>query len=130
VQPILDGTKRQTIRADRRRHARPGEELQLFTGMRTKHCKLIAQRTCKDVLPIRLVFDDAAGGEGVLLPGFGIPGGLEGFARSDGFSSWAEMKAFWRKHHPGVDEFEGVLITWDVARAALQDRGPSDRDGG
>ncbi|MEJ0016825.1 MAG: ASCH domain-containing protein [Acetobacteraceae bacterium] len=35
--PILAGIKRQTIRADRRRHARPGEVLQLYTGMRTKH---------------------------------------------------------------------------------------------
>jgi hypothetical protein len=34
--PILAGTKRQTIRADRKRHARPGEQLQLYTGMRTR----------------------------------------------------------------------------------------------
>lgn len=27
--PILAGTKAQTIRADRKRHARPGEEVQL-----------------------------------------------------------------------------------------------------
>ncbi|MFK5597639.1 hypothetical protein ACFZ8E_11600 [Methylobacterium sp. HMF5984] len=39
--PILAGTKAQTIPAERTgrsRHARPGEQLQLFSGMRTKHC--------------------------------------------------------------------------------------------
>ena len=37
IPPILSGAKRQTIRAiGRRRHAIPGETLQLYTGMRTK----------------------------------------------------------------------------------------------
>lgn len=35
VEPIRSGRKRQTIRADRKRHARPGEVLQLYSGMRT-----------------------------------------------------------------------------------------------
>jgi hypothetical protein len=41
VPQIENGFKRQTIRAHRRRHARPGEALQLYTGMRTKHCRKI-----------------------------------------------------------------------------------------
>jgi hypothetical protein len=41
VPQIANGFKRQTIRAHRRRHARPGEALQLYTGMRTKQCKKI-----------------------------------------------------------------------------------------
>ena len=42
IPPILSGAKRQTIRAiSRRRHAIPGETLQLYTGMRTKQCRLI-----------------------------------------------------------------------------------------
>lgn len=41
VQAIESGIKSQTIRAPRRRHARPGERLQLYTGMRTKACRLI-----------------------------------------------------------------------------------------
>ena len=64
------GTKGGTIRAARKRsyyqkpgahrpagHARVGEELQLYTGMRTKHCRLIARKTCVAVEPITLVFD-------------------------------------------------------------------------
>lgn len=110
--PILARTKLHTIRADRKRHARPGEELQLYTGMRTKHCELIARATCKDVLPITLLFDTDPEMEGVIMPGFGVAGGLDAFAISDGFTSWAELKAFWRKHHPGVDEFHGFIISW------------------
>jgi hypothetical protein len=41
VPAIESGIKSQTIRAPRRRHARPGEWLQLYTGMRTKSCRLI-----------------------------------------------------------------------------------------
>jgi uncharacterized protein YqfB (UPF0267 family) len=52
--PILSGTKQQTIRADRKRHARPGEEMQLYTGMRTKQCELICRTTCISVVPITI----------------------------------------------------------------------------
>jgi hypothetical protein len=113
VLPIRSGRKRQTIRADRKRHARPGEHLQLYSGMRTKHCQLIGRATCLDVREVTLCFDDSDPEfEGVIMPGPGFAGGLEEFARADGFSSWPELKAFWRAHHPGVDRFSGVLITW------------------
>lgn len=113
VEPILAGSKRQTVRADRKRHARPGEELQLYTGLRTKHCRLIARACCAEVWPITILFDDEdAEAEGIILPGFGFPGGLEGFAKADGFVSWAELKRFWRENHPGIDEFHGLLIVW------------------
>jgi hypothetical protein len=41
VPAIESGIKSQTIRAPRRRHARPGERLQLYSDMRTKACRLI-----------------------------------------------------------------------------------------
>ena len=114
VAQVEAGTKTQTVRADRKRHARPGEELQLYTGMRTRQCRLIRRARCIDVHPITLLFDDDDDeAEGIILPGFGFPGGLEGFALSDGFASWAELKAFWRRHHPGIDEFTGRLILWE-----------------
>lgn len=61
AQPIIDGTKGGTIRAPRRispttgnhrraevgGHAWPGETLYLFTGMRTKQCRKIAEKTCR-----------------------------------------------------------------------------------
>lgn len=47
--------KRQTIRADRKRHARPGEELQLYRGMRTRQCFLIGRAACTEVTKIRII---------------------------------------------------------------------------
>lgn len=61
AEPILAGTKGGTIRAQRsgRGHARPGEELQLYTGMRTKHCRLICRKPCIAVTRILLGFAPA-----------------------------------------------------------------------
>jgi hypothetical protein len=115
VRPILDGTKRQTIRADRRRHARPGEELQLYTGMRTKECRLICRARCLDVLPIFIAFRKRARTDWVRVGGKKLdrPSELDAFARHDGFKDWGELREFWRTNHPGVCDFRGVMITWD-----------------
>ena len=54
VPAIEAGTKRQTIRAPRAgrsRHANVGSELQLYTAMRTKHCRLIRRVRCANVSP-------------------------------------------------------------------------------
>lgn len=47
--PWIPGMKRQTIRADRKRHARPGEEIQHYRGMRTRQCFLIGRAICEAV---------------------------------------------------------------------------------
>lgn len=111
AEPILDGTKRQTIRADRKRHARPGERLQLYTGMRTKHCKLIARTTCLGIDHVMLNFADygVVRINGIVLFS---DAAMQKFARLDGFASWADMRAFWHENHPGIDEFHGVIIRW------------------
>ncbi len=110
AEPILAGTKLQTIRADRKRHARPGEELQLYTGMRTKQCKLIRVARCVEVKPVMLAFVSASGA--AIRVGDHFQADQEAFARADGFTDVADMRAFWAKEHPGVDTFEGVLIRW------------------
>lgn len=115
VRPILEGTKRQTIRDERKRHARPGEELQLYTGMRTRDCKLIAKVSCIRVGTITLDLD---AGRAVILDNDGMAtmhahDRIEHFARADGFESFEAMRAFWAKHHPGVTSFQGVIITWE-----------------
>jgi hypothetical protein len=109
IEPILAGTKCQTVRAQgKRRHARVGQTLQLYYGMRTKHCRLIANAWCIRVHPVELRLANDV----VYRPGMGYAPCLETFAVADGFASWAELKAFWRKHHPGVDDFTGLLIAW------------------
>lgn len=124
VGPILAGSKRQTIRAGRRRHAAPGEEVQLYTGMRTRHCKLIGRAKC--IATYRIVIDlvrqsinaeedpsrDWEVGVPLEFPAIVAARTIDDFARLDGFEDWPDMRAFWRGEHPGVDEFIGWLITW------------------
>lgn len=110
VEPIRTGVKPHTIRAYRRRHARPGEEIQAYCGMRTKWCFLIARPMCSRVGSIEIdlgglvtidrseVIEDRAE--------------LDFFSIKDGFVSWDDMVTFWRKNHPGVHWFKGVIIFW------------------
>lgn len=111
--PILAGDKRQTIRGERLRHARPGEVLQLYTGLRTKYCRLIGTATCQLESAISIQF---AASRIVYAFGAGVttvfPGGLDAFARSDGFADWDDMRAFWTKNHHGLSVFTGRLIRW------------------
>lgn len=98
------GVKRQTIRAHgKRRHVRPGESLQLYTGMRTKSCRKLMDATCLKVLNVTI---DKYGPK---IEGWGRPH-RQHFARRDGFEDWSEMFEFFKKTN-GVP-FEGVLITW------------------
>lgn len=109
--PILSGTKRQTVRADRKRHARQGEELQLYTGMRTKQCRLIGRATCRSVLPI--AFNFKAGRvtvEGLFT--IGTAAELDAFAVSDGFADWSELRGFWKAEHGAIERFSGVIVHW------------------
>jgi hypothetical protein len=105
--------KRQTIRAiGRRRHARPGETIQLYTGMRTKQCRKLGEARCKSIEPIRIFLEI----EFIDLPesncSMGLGLGLDEFAMEDGFRDWDDMRKFWREEH-AVSEFSGVLITWE-----------------
>jgi len=107
---ILAGTKRQTIRAERKRHALPGEQVQLYTGMRTRHCRIIGRAVCTTTSPVTIGVaeswvDDDCGR--MTDPYF-----LDAFAHLDGFVGWAAMAAFWQREHPDVEVFSGVLIRW------------------
>lgn len=117
--PILAGTKQQTIRANRKRHARPGETLQLYTGMRTKHCRLIGRAVCQETQNVRLSFINGY----VMLGSVGSGSALcrellrtradcDAFARRDGFEDWKSLAEFWEANHPGTRFFDGVLIFW------------------
>jgi hypothetical protein len=143
VPAIEAGLKRQTIRSHRRRHARVGEALQLYTGMRTKACRLIRD----DVVCVRLdeVRFDLRALDGLPVPknsrqlqdlvaasvlpievnGMPLEGELrERFAAEDGFAGWtvedvavpafAAMVMFWMAQS-GARLFEGVAIHWEPA---------------
>ena len=119
VDPIRAGTKCQTIRADRKRHARAGEQLQLYRGMRTRGCFLIGRAVCLSAQPIRIMISDEEAlrhFHTIELPmqdkRIRWRSDLDDFAVQDGFSHWPAMQKFWREHHPEVTTFFGVLIRW------------------
>lgn len=110
--PIIAGTKRQTLRNDRKRHAREGETLQLYTGMRTRQCRLIGTATCLGVSPVRLDFGN---GRVEFLETGNVATTLDelhAFAQIDGFPSWGHLKEFWFTEHGRVTAWEGVRISW------------------
>jgi hypothetical protein len=112
--PILMGRKRHTVRAPRKRHARPGEALQLYTGMRTKSCRLIARATCESVEPIGLYFHRRPSNDWVMIGARTLdrPAALDEFAYSDGFDDWGALRAFWLRHHGSLQNFDGLIIKW------------------
>ena len=99
---VASGQKRQTIRALRKRHVMPGEAIQLYTGSR----KLVdSDPICTDVIDISI--DD----NGVYQPYQGRMD-HDQIAMDDGFSDFAEMKAFFQEAY-GLP-FLGVLIKWEL----------------
>ena len=114
VPAIETGAKTNTIRKiGKRRHARPGEAIQLYTGMRTKSCRKIIEPdpVCLGVKLIRInVGYDAI--ESVIV-GYKLlqESRLERFAKGDGFDSLERMHQFWIEFH-GVGKFIGLFISW------------------
>jgi hypothetical protein len=129
---LLDGSKDHTVRkerAGRSRHARPGETIQLYYGMRTKWCRKIGEATCSAVFAIRitenrisfpLVTEDE---DEVEI----VPNNRDSFAWRDGFrpeGSTADnpagafdlMLRFWKQTHELP--FQGVVIYWKDFKAA------------
>lgn len=109
--PLVEsGAKRQTIRAPRKNgHARVGDKVHLYTGMRTKECRKIGEAHCW-------------GSEAIWVTSAGVHrigcvysissdmDWLDDFARRDGFHTFAEMAAWFKETH-GLP-FRGVLIEW------------------
>ena len=58
-EPIVAREKRQTVRGFRKRHAYPGEPIQLYVGMRTRKCRkiLTPDPICVDLRHVLISFD-------------------------------------------------------------------------
>jgi hypothetical protein len=121
VEPILWGRKDQTIRALRLGalgHVRPGQPMQLYTGMRTKHCRLIFKTTCIELLQVwlrwRPIVEVIIDGEKLPLRDF------DGFARRDGFSDFEAMERFWAQTHGAASVFDGEMPRWRAPSAPVE----------
>lgn len=118
VEPILAGTKDQTIRASRKVPPKIGGPMHLFTGMRTKACKRIAAVTCTEILKIEISPFYFGGyvqlrAANDLLASLRRESDLLAFARRDGFGSWQELCDFWQKRH-GALLFRGEVYRWEA----------------
>lgn len=102
--------KRQTIRANgKRRHARPGEAIQLYTAMRTKQCRKIGDAKCESVHKIEMEITECS--LYIEIDGRTLKS-IHDFARQDGFEHGEDMLQFWQEEHRGVSHFDGSLIKW------------------
>lgn len=115
VSAIESGAKKQTIRAIRKDKRQPeiGDILRLYTGMRTKGCRRIADVVCTEVYPIK-IYDDGVNVfspvESIVFEPIENDFSLNRFAELDGFKSWEEMREWFGKIH-GLP-FNGILIRW------------------
>lgn len=127
---IATGIKCQTVRADRRRHARPGEMIQLFEGMRTRHCRKIRPDVvCESIVPIEIRIVEGII-VSIMVDGRSLDEPeMEAFARHDGFApehfnepsgyrartAIENMETFWFDNHGDTAGFRGVVIKWRPA---------------
>jgi hypothetical protein len=107
------GVKRQTIRAKAR--CKPGDKLQLYTGMRTSQCRLLTEGVCKSVTPVKICATEMYLNGKLLIPGDALQDEYEDrnndFAKKNGFRGFTEMAAWFQRTY-GSLPFEGCVICW------------------
>ena len=111
-QPILAGTKRQTIRPPRKRPIKVGDALSLRVWTGTAYRS--PQRTLIDTT-CSAVFDIEIQATGYRLGTGQMQTDLDDFAMGDGFADWEEFIGHFEGFY-GLP-FQGTLIQWEVARA-------------
>ena len=118
--PIVTLRKTGTIRAHgRRRHARPGERLQLYIGMRTRSCRLLATAECQASDRLRVSFQTPRVIVGEIpdemaLDDINHCADFDAFAQADGFADFEDMARFWWDLHR-ARAFDHLWIRWQPA---------------
>lgn len=140
--PWCPGMKRHTLRAPRlgrQGHARPEQPVHLYTGMRTRHCRLIGRAVARVQIPVLLHWPmlTLSRREGAtprsrvgdlapivqrimeLPPGFTLRRvEMDEFARADGFTDASDMATFFHPpRDPGLFTQEWILIGWSPVEA-------------
>ena len=123
---IQSAQKRQTVRAIRKNgHARIGEKLQLYTGLRTKACRKLIDNDpiCTSVDEVEIHIKTTAEIEKIIVGNKELNNQeIEEFAAADGFNARAgysardAMATFFQKYH-GNGIFHGNVIRWEVNNA-------------
>ena len=111
--PIITQVKRSTIRPNgKRRHARVGDQLQHYTGMRTSACHLLMRVPCLFAAPIE-IHQSAVFVDGVrkVNPAF-----FANLALIEGFSSFGNMQAWFDRLY-GLPARDLTQIQWNPEAA-------------
>lgn len=108
---VESGRKRSTLRpVGKRRHADHDSMLELYTGMRTKACRLLRRTICTS--SHRIVFVVNRNGGAIIRDGARLPPSrLRRLAELDGFESFAAMVDWFRDQY-GNGRHDLVRITW------------------
>lgn len=93
---IKNGTKIGTVRARRKNGYLPKSQdvIRLYVGMRTKGCRLIAEVTVRDVVPITINTTDEGQVEVRIATHRLSRNELLAFAKAEGFKSVADFASF------------------------------------
>ena len=114
------GEKLQTVRAvrkDGRPHCKKGDRIRLYTGMRTKQCRLLGEATVTHTARIRIEATE------MFINDRRLPSAIYArncaetdneFAEADGFESFMDMSRWFEEAHRLP--FVGTVIYWDAPR--------------
>ncbi len=107
AEAVANGMKVCTIRPKRKRPPKPGDTITLYTGMRTKQCRLLREATCTSVHAVRI------SANGIELDGVKMAAADElALAQADGFTSVDEMLRFFSAVYDGLPVEHMELIRW------------------
>ena len=113
VDKVVDGTKPHTIRANRLRPFRVGDDLSFFTDMRKAGCRQLRPNApCTAAVPITIhpnLQVQLGAGSRFYQEGFLSTIQTEELARRDGFENVSD---FYRWFGGGKTTFTGQLIEW------------------
>lgn len=110
IDKILDGSKRQTIRRERKNPIKVGDKLQLFTGLRTKKCKKLGTAIVAEINYINIWQDEYWGVQVGVNDDNLLYDEVEVLRKADGFDNQKDFFSFFENHY-GLP-FEGVIIKW------------------
>lgn len=138
VPAIESGEKSQTIRGWRN-EIKIGTRLDLYDRPRQKGMRLIFRAPCvgiagftfKHVRPAK----PTTLTRGLFFPKMWVAGieladdEVDGFARKDGFPSFAEMVGFWQdQHHKELIDFDGAIYYWQFKDRTKEKHGDNTKE--
>lgn len=106
--------KQQTVRAiEKKRHARPGELVQLYTGLRTRSVRKLGEAVCTLTAAIKIEFPSIFAAN-IYIDDFSLTEDeTHAFAHDDGFRTIDDFIEFWDDNHGIEKAFEGIIIYWE-----------------